>query len=171
MKDENICQSCNQDGAKLVCTAGVKCVAMSNPTLADALELAASRRVTMEEGHHAQHRRLDARWVCVEFNTDAEASTFMQAVRDAQQARWRAEERAPGAAPSQAPSDAQDAARYRWLTKYAHIGECFTDAGTILEVHGCDRQVPDGYLWKQVDEAIDAAMKADYARGVEGRTK
>jgi hypothetical protein len=74
--------------------------------------------------------------------------------------------KAAGAAPSQAPSDAQDAARYRWLTKYANIGECFTDAGTILEVHGCDRQVPDGYLWKQVDEAIDAAMGVDYAPGV-----
>jgi hypothetical protein len=63
----------------------------------EALELAAARRVTMEEGHHAQHRRLDARWVCMEFNTEAEASTFMRAVQEAQLARWHAEERLEGA--------------------------------------------------------------------------
>jgi hypothetical protein len=51
----------------------------------------------MEEGHHAQHRRLDARWVCMEFNTEAEASTFMRAVQEAQLARWHAEERLEGA--------------------------------------------------------------------------
>lgn len=29
--DDNACQSCKQEGGKLICTAGVECVAMSNP--------------------------------------------------------------------------------------------------------------------------------------------
>ena len=59
----------------------------------------------------------------------------------------------------------KDAARYRWLTEHAYIGECFTEQGRRLEVNNCDRQVPmreyDGYGRGKVDEAIDAAMQRD----------
>lgn len=30
-RDENVCQSCEQEGKRLTCTAGNQCVAMSNP--------------------------------------------------------------------------------------------------------------------------------------------
>ena len=56
----------------------------------------------------------------------------------------------------------KDAERYRWLTKGAYIGECFTDAGTILEVHGTDKCVP---IYGSVDEAIDAAISNREAGG------
>jgi hypothetical protein len=61
--------------------------------------------------------------------------------------------------------DAKDAQRYRWLTKYAYIGECFTDqvpSGVILEVTRTDRRVPDACgIAASVDTAIDAAIAAE----------
>jgi hypothetical protein len=61
----------------------------------------------------------------------------------------------------------RDAARYRWLTKDAYIGECYTDqvpSGVILEVHGVERRVPDEVgEFCDVGEAIDAAMAAESA--------
>jgi hypothetical protein len=61
----------------------------------------------------------------------------------------------------------REAARYRWLTKNAFIGECYTDSGTILEVMNCDRRVPDEVgECCNVGEAIDAAIAAEGAPGV-----
>lgn len=61
------------------------------------------------------------------------------------------------ASPAEEGRDAADARRYRWLTKHAYIGECFTDNGVFLEVQNTDRRVPiDG----SVDAAIDAAITA-----------
>lgn len=57
-------------------------------------------------------------------------------------------------------TDRLDAERYRWLTKHAYIGECFTDSGTVYEVHNCDRMVP---IKGSIDDAIDAAMLATNA--------
>ncbi|WP_043635998.1 hypothetical protein [Chromobacterium haemolyticum] len=56
----------------------------------------------------------------------------------------------------------QDAARYRWLTQDAYIGECFTERGTVLEICGTDREIPVYHERStdrdEVDAAIDAAM-------------
>ncbi|QND84549.1 Uncharacterized protein ChrSV_2323 [Chromobacterium vaccinii] len=58
---------------------------------------------------------------------------------------------------------ARDAARYRWLTQDAHIGECFTDRGVVLEICGTDREIPVLHERAtdrdEVDAAIDAAME------------
>jgi hypothetical protein len=66
--------------------------------------------------------------------------------------------------------NARDAARYRWLTKNAYIGPCFTDqveSGVILEVGGCDRRVPDEVgEYSDVGAAIDAAIATERALGV-----
>ncbi|MEN7429207.1 hypothetical protein VA599_00530 [Chromobacterium sp. TRC.1.1.SA] len=57
----------------------------------------------------------------------------------------------------------RDAARYRWLTQDAHIGECFTDRGVVLEICGTDREIPVLHERAtdrdEVDAAIDAAME------------
>ncbi|WP_406850075.1 ead/Ea22-like family protein [Chromobacterium phragmitis] len=57
----------------------------------------------------------------------------------------------------------QDAARYRWLTQDAHIGECFTEQGIVLEICGTDREIPILHERAtdrdEVDAAIDAAME------------
>ncbi|AXE37160.1 hypothetical protein [Chromobacterium phragmitis] len=56
----------------------------------------------------------------------------------------------------------RDAARYRWLTQEAYIGECFTDRGVVLEIRGTDREIPVFHERatdrEEVDAAIDAAM-------------
>lgn len=61
----------------------------------------------------------------------------------------------------------REAARYRWLTKNAYVGVCFTDqveSGQILEIGGCDRRVPDEVgEFCDVGKAIDAAMATDAA--------
>jgi len=62
--------------------------------VAQAMEIAAARRAKMEKGHHAKHRQLDARWVCLEFNTEDEATVFMRTVRAAQIARRHESEHA-----------------------------------------------------------------------------
>ncbi|AXE32745.1 hypothetical protein DK842_17730 [Chromobacterium phragmitis] len=55
------------------------------------------------------------------------------------------------------------AARYRWLTQDAYIGECFTDRGVVLEICGTDREIPVFHERatdrEEVDAAIDAAME------------
>lgn len=48
-----------------------------------------------------------------------------------------------------------DAERYRWLTRFAYVIDCYTHDGTVREIAGCDRQVPSGYT--NVHQAIDAA--------------
>lgn len=60
--------------------------------------------------------------------------------------------------------DARDAERYRWLTKHAYIGDCYTEDGVIKQVCNTDREVPAGE-WSSlnkgsVGEAIDAAIAA-----------
>ena len=59
----------------------------------------------------------------------------------------------------------RDAARYRWLTAHAFVGECFTDDGTILEIQNTDRRVPD-FVGRRstVSAAIDAAIAAEIGR-------
>lgn len=61
----------------------------------------------------------------------------------------------------------QDAARYRWLTQDAYIGECFTERGTVLEICGTDREIPVHHERStdrdEVDAAIDAAMTTQAA--------
>ncbi|MGY8624274.1 ead/Ea22-like family protein [Chromobacterium violaceum] len=56
----------------------------------------------------------------------------------------------------------RDAARYRWLTQDAYIGECFTDRGVVLEICGTDREIPVFHERatdrEEVDAAIDAAL-------------
>ena len=57
----------------------------------------------------------------------------------------------------------RDAARYRWLTQDAHIGECFTDRGVVLEICGTDREIPVLHERAtdrdEVNAAIDAAIE------------
>lgn len=61
----------------------------------------------------------------------------------------------------------KDAARYRWLTQDAYIGECFTERGTVLEICGTDREIPVYHERStdrdEVDAAIDAAMTTQAA--------
>ncbi|MCD0492289.1 ead/Ea22-like family protein [Chromobacterium violaceum] len=56
----------------------------------------------------------------------------------------------------------RDAARYRWLTQDAYVGECFTERGGVLEICGTDREVPVLHERStdrdEVDAAIDAAL-------------
>ena len=62
--------------------------------------------------------------------------------------------------------DSRDAARYRWLTRHAFIGECFTENGTVLEVQNTDRRVPiNGAVNDAIDAAIAAEASADLWRG------
>ena len=50
----------------------------------------------------------------------------------------------------------KDAARYRWLTKNAYVGEWATPDGYEYRVDGADREVVDS---DNVHAAIDAAME------------
>ncbi|MDR6447432.1 hypothetical protein J2794_003548 [Paraburkholderia terricola] len=57
--------------------------------------------------------------------------------------------------------DARDAARYRWLTKHAYVGECNTYEGAVLEVFGTGRRVAKrGSIGEAIDAAIAAAQPA-----------
>jgi hypothetical protein len=59
----------------------------------------------------------------------------------------------------------RDAARYRWLTEHAFIGECFTEDGTILDIQNTDRRVPDSVGKRAtVSAAIDAAIDDEIGR-------
>ncbi|WP_148716456.1 hypothetical protein [Chitinolyticbacter meiyuanensis] len=66
--------------------------------------------------------------------------------------------------------DREDAARYRWLTQYAYVGECYTEVGMVLEIQNCDREVPSigsGACLQgreRVAAAIDAAIAQEQKR-------